>query len=182
MTIPLLNRLKQFQEFLLEAGMARSVLALPAPRMLAISAPTADSAGPANVFTRVVTEPEIVVVARDLFVSGHYSFAVQQAYKAVEKFIEDKVGPQSAMGTNFMETIFSPSHPLLEWTDRSTKSERDEQMGYMRLYSGAMLGIRNPVVHEFDWIDDQDVALELLVFAQHLLRKAKVAKLTTSGG
>lgn len=177
MTTPLLDRLKQFQEFLLEAGMARSVLALPAPRMLAISAPTTESAGAANVFTRVVTEPEIVAVARDLFVSGHYSFAIQQAYKAVEKFIEDKVGPQSTMGTNFMETIFSPTNPMLQWTDRITKSEIDEQKGYMRLYSGAMLGIRNPVVHEFDWIEDPDVALELLVFAQHLLRKARAARL-----
>jgi len=42
-----------------------------------------------------------------------------------------------------------------------------------------MLGIRNPVTHEFNWVEDSEVALELLVFAQHLLRKAKLAKLST---
>jgi hypothetical protein len=57
-----------------------------------------------------------------------------------------------------------------------TASEQDEQKGYQRLYSGAMLGIRNPVTHEFNWVDDSDLALELLVFAQHLLRKAKSAQ------
>jgi hypothetical protein len=41
-----------------------------------------------------------------------------------------------------------------------------------------MLGIRNPVTHEIKWIDDADVALELLVFAQHLIRKAKAAKIS----
>jgi uncharacterized protein (TIGR02391 family) len=180
MTIPLVSRLKQFQEFLLEAGMARSVLALPAPRMLAISAPSAEGAGPANVFASMVTEPEIEAVARDLFVSGHYSLAVQQAYKAVEKFIEDKVGRLPATGTTFMDTIFSPNKPMLHWTDRVTISEMDEQRGYQRLYSGAMLGIRNPVVHEFDWIEESGVALELLVFAQHLLRKARAARVSES--
>ena len=34
---------------------------------------------------------------------------------------------------------------------------------------------RATVTHEFNWIDDAEVALELLVFAQHLVRKAKLA-------
>lgn len=176
MTIKVLERLKQFQEFLLEAGFARSVLALPAPRMLAISAPTGESAGPANVFARTVTEPEIEQVSRDLFVSGHYSLAVQEAYKAVEKYIADRVGPSAVSGTQLMDLVFSPSNPKLHWTARATISEQDEQKGYHRLFSGAMLGIRNPVTHEFNWVEDVDLALELLVFAQHLLRKAKAAQ------
>jgi uncharacterized protein (TIGR02391 family) len=75
---------------------------------------------------------------------------------------------------------FNPNTPILHWTDRKTPSEIDEQKGYQRLYSGAMLGIRNPVTHEFNWVDDAEQALELIVFAQHLLRKAKVAKLNTN--
>ncbi len=56
-----------------------------------------------------------------------------------------------------------------------TQSEIDEQKGYHRLFSGAMLGIRNPSTHEFGWVDEPELALELVVFAQHLLRKAKLA-------
>ena len=78
-----------------------------------------------------------------------------------------------------MELVFSPNSPALSWTERKTASEQDEQKGYQRLYAGAMLGIRNPVTHEFNWVDDPDLALELLVFAQHLLKKAKFAQLAT---
>ncbi|MBC9031680.1 TIGR02391 family protein [Sphingomonas sp. JC676] len=175
MTRPLLEGLKKFQEYLFEVGLARSVLALPAPRMLALSAPSGEGAEIPNIFSRLILEEEIEHVARDLFVSGHYSFAVQEAYKAVDKFISDKVGPLSVSGTQLMEVAFSPNAPILSWSGRVTQSEIDEQKGYQRLYSGAMLGIRNPVTHEFNWVEEPDVALELIVFAQHLLRKAKRA-------
>jgi uncharacterized protein (TIGR02391 family) len=175
MTSRIVDSLKKFQEYILEVGLARSVLALPAPRMLALPSSTSEDAGSSNVFAITVTEPEIEAVSRDLFASGHYSLSVQEAYKAVDKFIGEKSG-QSLTGTSLMDRAFSPNSPLLAWTDRKNKSEQDEQMGYQRLYSGAMLGIRNPVTHEFNWIDDQEVALELLVFAQHLLRKAKASR------
>lgn len=48
-------------------------------------------------------------------------------------------------------------------------------MGYHRLFSGAMLGIRNPTGHEFSWINEPEEALECIVLAQHLLKKAKTA-------
>jgi uncharacterized protein (TIGR02391 family) len=169
------DSLRGFQEFILELGLARSVLALPAPRMLALPTSTEDGAGN-NVFAITITEPEIEAVSRDLFASGHYSLSVQEAYKAVDKFIGDKSG-ESLSGASLMDRVFGPKAPLLAWTDRKSQSEQDEQMGYHRLYSGAMIGIRNPVTHEFNWIEDQEIALELLVFAQHLLRKAKAARI-----
>jgi uncharacterized protein (TIGR02391 family) len=143
--------------------------------MLALPSSTGDDAVASNVFAITVTEPEIEAVSRDLFASGHYSLSVQEAYKAIDKFVGDKSG-ELLSGSTLMDRVFGPNAPLLAWTDRKSQSERDEQMGYHRLYSGAMLGIRNPVTHEFNWIDDQEIALELLVFAQHLLRKAKAAR------
>lgn len=178
MTLRLIDGIRKFQEHLLELGLARSVVALPAPRMLGLPSPTGESAEPANVFARVITEPEIEQVSRDLFVSGHYSVAVQESYKAVDKFVGDKAGPLSVSGTQLMEVAFSPTSPILHWTERKTQSQIDEQKGYQRLYAGAMLGIRNPVIHEFNWVDDPDIALELIVFAQHLLRKAKAANVS----
>lgn len=177
MTYRIIEGIRRFQEHLLELGLARAVLAVPAPRMLGVSSPTAEDSEPASVFTRVIVEPEIERVSRDLFVSGHYSVAVQEAYKAVDKFIAERVGSRSVTGTQLMESVFSPSSPKLYWTERSTQSEVDEQKGYQRLYAGAMLGIRNPVTHEFNWVDEPEMALELIVFAQHLLRKAKSAKM-----
>lgn len=177
MTLKVIDGIKRFQEHLLEVGIARAVLALPAPRMLALSSPTSEGAEPANVFARVITEAEIEKVSRDLFASGHYSLAVQEAYKAVDKFVADKAGSLGLAGTQLMDQVFSPKSPVLHWTERKTQSEKDEQLGYHRLFSGAMLGIRNPVTHEFNWVDDPDIALELMVFAQHLIRKAKSARI-----
>lgn len=171
----LLENVRRLQEYLLEVGLARSILALPAPRMLALPSPSSESSGPANVFARLITEAEVVQVARDLFASGHYSLAVQEAYKAIDKFVGNRIGCTSTAGVSLMDLAFSPSTPKLHWTDRKTQSEQDEQKGYHKLYAGAMQGVRNPVTHEFDWVDDPETALELLFFAQHLVRKAKSA-------
>ena len=180
MTSKLVDSLRKLQEYIFEVGLARSVLALPAPRMLALPSPSSDEATSSNVFILTVTEPEIVAVSRDLFASGHYSLAVQEAYKAVDKVVAKIAKKSGISGTSLMDTVFSPKSPILVWTGRLTTSQQDEQSGYHRLFSGAMLGIRNPVTHEFRWVDDPNIALELLVFAQHLVRKAKAARLEPS--
>ena len=74
-----------------------------------------------------------------------------------------------------MQHVFSVASPKLYWTERKTQSEQDEQQGYLIASRRAMLGIRNPVSHEFGWVDEPIMSLELVLFAQHLLRKAKVA-------
>jgi uncharacterized protein (TIGR02391 family) len=177
MRIPILERIRKFQDHLLEVGLAQAVLALPAPRMLALLSPN-EGADIVSIYTRTVTETEIESVSRDLFASGHYSLAVQEAYKAVEKYVQQKSSSLGLSGTQLMQYVFSTSTPRLFWTARKTTSEQDEQKGYLQLYAGAMLGIRNPVTHEFRWIDDPLLSLELILFAQHLLRKAKVAQVS----
>lgn len=177
MTLRLLDGIRRLQEHLLETGLARSVLALPAPRMLSLPSPTAEGSEPASVFARLITEAEIRGVSYDLFVSGHYNLSVAEAYKAVDKFVSERVPSIMQTGTTLMEQIFAPGAPHLRWSNLQTTSEIDEQKGYHRLYSGAMLGIRNPTTHEFGWVDEPEIALELIVFAQHLLRKARTAQL-----
>jgi len=154
MRILVLERIRKFQEHVLEVGLAQAVLALPAPRMLSLPGPTTEGAGIASIYSKAVTEVEIVSVSRDLFASGHYLLAIQEAYKAVEKFVQQKAAAMGLSGTKLMEHVFSTSAPKLYWTERKTLSEQDEQKGYLHLYAGAMLGIRNPVTHEFPWIDD----------------------------
>ena len=57
---------------------------------------------------------------------------------------------------------------------------KDEQRGYMDIFAGSMTGIRNPRAHEHDLADEPEVALELLVLANHLMRKLDAA--TRIGG
>ena len=175
MTLRILDGIRRLQEHILEVGLARSILALPAPRMLALPSPTIEASEPASVFARLITEHEIRSVSSDLFMSGHYNVAVAEAYKAIDRFVADRVPDLKQNGTALMDQAFSPGAPHLRWSKMETLSEIDEQKGYHRLYSGAMLGIRNPTTHEFGWVDDPELALELIVFAQHLLRKSKIA-------
>ena len=179
MTLRIIDGIRRLQEHLLEVGLARSVLALPAPRMLALPSPTTEGSEPASVFARLITEPEIKGVSADLFVSGHYNLSVAEAYKAVDKFIAERVPSLAQSGTTLMDQVFAPGAPHLRWSSMETPSQVDEQKGYHRLYSGAMLGIRNLTTHEFGWVDEPELALELIVFAQHLLRKAKLAELSS---
>jgi uncharacterized protein (TIGR02391 family) len=171
----LLERIRALQKFLYQSGLAQGVLALPAPSLLALPAPSASDIELDLVFDRVVAEPEIVDVSRDLFDSGHYNIAVHEAFKAVDNFVQAKVSEHHLSGTALMDQVFSPNGPKLVWNERKTRSQKDQQAGYHRLYSGSMLGIRNPTGHEFAWIDEPEEALECIVFAQHLLRKAKSA-------
>lgn len=173
MVTSLLDRIRQFQDALFETGLSRSVLALSAPRMMALPAPTSEDVSEDIIFAKFVVEEEIVEVARDLFVSGFYNQAVSEAAKALDKYVQTRSGRNDQSGTKLMDLVFSPSNPILAWSQRQSLSEKDEQSGYHRLFSGSMLGIRNPTAHEHDWIDAPDVALECIVFIQHLLRKAK---------
>lgn len=171
----LIDSIKRFQEHILESGLARGVISLPTPRMLSAASSSPDDTDLANIFARIITETEIIGVSRDLYASGHYSLAVQESFKALDKYVAKKSGVTGISGTQLMDFAFSPKSPVLFWSDRLNQSEIDEQLGYHRLYSGAMLGIRNPVTHEFGWVESPEVALELIFFSQHLLKKAKSA-------
>jgi hypothetical protein len=54
MTATVIDRLRRFQEYLLEIGLAQAVLALPAPRMLALAGPSADASS--AIFAKTITE------------------------------------------------------------------------------------------------------------------------------
>jgi uncharacterized protein (TIGR02391 family) len=172
----LIDRLKGFQKFLVSAGFSQTTLALPAPTILALPSPDSEILELDLLFDRLVEEPEIKSVARDLFDSGHYNVSVAEAFKAVDHFVQEKVAEKEYSGTTLMDNVFSPSSPQLSWTSRSTRTEKDHQKGYHRLFSGAMLGIRNPTTHDFDWITEPEDALECILFAQHLIRQARKAK------
>jgi hypothetical protein len=86
--------------------------------MLSLPSPTSDEAMAGNVFVLTVVEPEIVDVARDLFVSGHYALAVQEAYKVVDKLVASLAGRKGLHGTALMDSVFGPKAPILVWTER----------------------------------------------------------------
>jgi uncharacterized protein (TIGR02391 family) len=77
-----------------------------------------------------------------------------------------------------MKTAFSAGRPILKLNSFMTKSEKDEQLGYMDIFAGTMTGIRNPRAHENDFDNDPFIAVRLLSLADHLLQRAQQAKRT----
>lgn len=181
MTPKLLDSLRQLQQKIKEIGLGGGALALPAPKLLLLSSPTAEEYKEELLFSEIVTEPEIVEVSRDLFESGFYNQAVTEAFKALDLFIQDKVGRSDLTGTELMQLVFSTAKPMLHWTRRKTLSEQNEQKGYQLIYSGSFIGIRSPCTHAKEWVSDHSEALDLILMAQHLLRKARSARLTKVG-
>ena len=122
-------------------------------------------------FDNQITFTGLVQCTRELFAGGHYSLAVEKAFVYVENLVKKHSGVSGKYGSNLMKTVFSVQNPFIKLNAGVTDSDRDEQLGYMEVFAGAMTGIRNPRAHAHDWIDEPKEALELLVFANHLVRK-----------
>ena len=121
-------------------------------------------------FDDAVTNEALRSASRQLFADGHYSEAVESAFKRLNNEVKAKSGLAELDGDRLMRQAFSANDPKLRLNDFSTPSEKDEQRGYMDIFAGAMTGIRNPRAHEHQIVDQPDVALELLVMANHLMR------------
>lgn len=122
-------------------------------------------------FDDVVTSEALRSVSRQLFADGHYARAVEEALKCMNNEVKQKSGISGQDGASLMRKAFSVNSPTLCMNDFQSNSDRDEQLGYMDIYAGAMTGIRNPRAHEHGLEDDSDVALELLTLANHLMRR-----------
>jgi uncharacterized protein (TIGR02391 family) len=68
-----------------------------------------------------------------------------------------------------MERAFNPSNPSLKFNALKDASDRDEQKGFMMLFSGAVAGLRNPRAHGFIE-DDPERALEFIAFVSLLAK------------
>jgi uncharacterized protein (TIGR02391 family) len=74
-----------------------------------------------------------------------------------------------------MERVFNPSSPILRFNDLQTQTDRDEQKGFMMLFSGAVSGLRNPRAHAIIQ-DNPERALEFIAFVSLLAKLLDNAK------
>lgn len=121
-------------------------------------------------FDDLVTSGSLQSASRELFADGYYARAVEEAFKCLNNEVKAKSGLTLEDGAPLMRKAFSANSPVLELNKLTTQSEKNEQQGYMDLFAGAMIGIRNPRAHDHQIQDDPDVALEMIVFANHLMR------------
>jgi uncharacterized protein (TIGR02391 family) len=111
---------------------------------------------------------EVARAANKLYQDGHYANAVEAAVKALNGLVRLRSGLEFD-GTTLMERAFNPSNPVLRFNPLQDQSDRDEQKGFMQLFSGAVSGLRNPRAHGFI-NDDAERALEFIAFVSLLAK------------
>jgi uncharacterized protein (TIGR02391 family) len=112
--------------------------------------------------------PEISRAASKLYSDGHYANAVEASVKALNGLVRLRSGIESD-GSSLMERAFNPTNPILKFNALTDQSDRDEQRGFMMMFSGAVSGLRNPRAHKFI-NDDPERALEFIAFVSLLAK------------
>jgi uncharacterized protein (TIGR02391 family) len=118
--------------------------------------------------------PAIERAVGSLFRDGHYANAIEDAVKALNALVRLNSGVHDRDGSPLMEFVFAPKGPVLKFNDLQDDADRDEQKGFMMLFSGAVAGLRNPRAHKL-MQDDPERALEFIAFISLLAKLADCA-------
>lgn len=118
--------------------------------MAAVSAKSASPVLPDDAVWPLL-HAKVIKSSKQRFESGHYADAVEATLKElnseVKELVRKKTG-QELDGASLMQKAFSPNLPVVvALDDLSTESGKNIQQGYMQIFAGAMIGIRNPKAH-----------------------------------
>lgn len=109
--------------------------------------------------------PLVQKTAGELYKNGHFRQAILDTYIALVEAVKVKSGEYKLDNTPLMQSVFSPRTPVIKVSD-----DADEQQGFMWLFSGAVMAIRNPKAHRLIEQNDPQRTLEWLSYASVLLR------------
>ena len=115
--------------------------------------------------------PKIKEASEVLFRDLHYASCVLEAYKALESHVKEKSGREDLSGRSLMSEVFSRKDPILGLNALRNESDRDEQEGFMLLFMGAMVGVRNPRAHGVVEEKDAYSTMEYLMLASMLAKR-----------
>ena len=132
-----------------------------------------------DLFDELVTIPPLHEACNSLFRTERYARAVEEAFKCLNHAVAEKSGLTQRDGADLMRAAFSANSPVIKLNSLHTVSDQNEQRGYMDIYAGAMTGIRNPRAHDYQLIDNPETALEMIVLANHLMRKLNSSSLSS---
>ena len=120
-------------------------------------------------------DSDIRRVSQQLFKDEHYADSVSAAFKELNHKVKQAYKAHRGIeldGADLMRKAFSPNNPVFAIADLSTESGKNTQQGFMELFAGAMIGIRNPHAHENLILDSED-AKHFLYLASLLMKKFK---------
>jgi len=114
--------------------------------------------------------PKVISAASDLFTDGHYSQAIFESLKALERRVKTQSGIDDS-GRDLMVKAFNGTPPPIDLSVERGKSGQDEQEGFRFIFMGVVQGIRNPKGHELVKQNDPQRALEYLGLVSVLFRR-----------
>ena len=102
--------------------------------------------------------------------AGHFRDAVLNAFTAVFDLIRSRTGLDMD-GSKLAGQVFSVRDPMLILSEIDTESGRNDQAGFLQIFQGAFVGIRNPKAHSLQHDLTEEKAAQYLVFASLLARR-----------
>ena len=117
--------------------------------------------------------PQIISVAKGRFDNGHYADAVEAAFKEINMRVKKTYRDRTSIekdGAKLMQAAFSVQNPIIKLGDTSTETGTNIQQGYMEMFTGAMIGIRNPQAHN-NLLITKENAVRKLHYASMLMYK-----------
>ena len=101
--------------------------------------------------------PSITRVAKVRYEAGQFADCVEAAFKEINMLMKDHVRRRTGEeldGAPLMNKALSVNNPVVVLDDLSTESGRNVQQGYMQIFAGSMIGVRNPKAHANVTIDN----------------------------
>lgn len=133
------------------------------------------SAKPLRAYEALELHQEIERQVGQLYRDGHYAEAVEKSIKTLNALVRLRSN-EELDGTALMQKVFSSKSPILKFNSLADQSDIDEQQGFMFLFSGAVMGLRNPRAHRIIK-DDPERALEFIAFVSLLAKMLDDAKI-----
>jgi uncharacterized protein (TIGR02391 family) len=94
--------------------------------------------------------PTVVRVSRARFEGTHYADALEAAFKEINSVVKEHVKRKTGEeldGASLMQKAFSPNGPIVTLEGLDSETGRNIQQGYMQIFAGSIIGIRNPKAH-----------------------------------
>lgn len=107
----------------------------------------------------------IITTSIDLFAGGHYRQAVLDATIELVNQVKQKSLLYDLDNTKLMQKAFSHNNPIIE-----VSKNKDVQLGFMWLFSGAVMTFRNVNAHNLNPNMTKDECIEQLHFLSYLYR------------
>lgn len=105
---------------------------------------------PKNDFWKYI-HPRVKELAQPRFDNGFYADSIvsclREANSIIKNYVREQIN-QELDGAPLMTRAFSVNNPIIQLADLNTENGRNIQLGYMKIFEGTMIGVRNPKSHE----------------------------------